>query len=201
MPFPLKQNLSTDSLTECVFLEIRRKIIHTPLLPPWADLIFQSGNEKVSLKETPRKKKKPSKPCYCSLGKIFLLNGLICFLWRVWLLTKSPTDEKLGVRCTGTFDFLLQRADQINKLSRYSNWKAINNCFECSWDRFLWKSIGMEAWRVKQSLGTAMSPSNTVQSLGLFPYPQVKESRWEPLHVFGAQMHRPPKIEANSAFI
>lgn len=37
---------------------------------------------------------------------------------------------------------------------------------------------------VKQSLGTAMSPSNTAQSLGV-PYPQAQQTHWDPLHIFG----------------
>lgn len=44
-------------------------------------------------------------------------------------MTKRLADEKPEVRFPVTFDFPPWRADKINKLSRYSNWKAINIAF------------------------------------------------------------------------
>lgn len=44
-------------------------------------------------------------------------------------MTKRLADEKPEVRFPVTFDFPPWRADKINKLSRYSNWKAINITF------------------------------------------------------------------------
>lgn len=101
-------------------------------------------------------------------------------------MTKELVDEKREVRFKATFDFPPWSTDKINKLSRYSNWKAINIAFS---------AIRIIFYRIQQEGKGGISKKSFCIAQGQisFPkamlclvagtYPDARESLW--VHVFG----------------
>lgn len=108
------------------------------------------------------------------------------------LVTKRLADEKPEVRFPVTFDFPPWKADKINKLSRYSNWKAINIAFS---------AIRIISYRIQQDgeVGVTKKLSHYLRTEAqLCSSPAVPCSSSLPRvprgHL-GAEAHRHPELE------
>lgn len=98
---------------------------HPPLAPFIGQFCLSISKWKLFPKGNSEKRGSP----FSLLGQNISFELLYLYFMECLLMTKELADEKHEVRFKATFDFPPWSTDKINKLSRYSNWKAINIAF------------------------------------------------------------------------